>query len=123
MFQSFKIENGIVKGFHRNLDNSDLQRDLIAMLDFHDISVAKAKIQEYKVKEYYFLCNIEISSQYRGKGSGTTLLKEVKSLNKPIILVADEKETNSFDLVKWYEKNGFISIMPTQYGPLMIFIP
>lgn len=47
---------------------------------------------------------IVVDKDYRGKGIGTRLLRELIQKNKPIVLTP----SNDSDVIKFYKKNGFV---------------
>lgn len=72
------------------------------------------------------LQNVNIFEERRSEGYGRIALDDfiVKSYDKgakSILLIADVGEENKFNLVKWYERNGFIQIgMSGLKNPIMV---
>jgi len=70
------------------------------------------------------LKHVWVEEEYRGEGIGTILLEEF--LNQAyeqkmefLYLVADTGECNEFDLVSWYEANGFKKVTAKEDFPFM----
>lgn len=66
-----------------------------------------------------------VEDEYMNRGLGTELLEafiEEAAENgaQAILCVADIYEDNEFDLVKWYERWGFKTIVQTSAGPMMV---
>ena len=72
------------------------------------------------------LRNLYVDEDYRDQGHGNELLEEfmieaAESGAEAVLLIADDAESNSFNLIEWYEGYGFEIITKTGSGPLMIF--
>ena len=72
------------------------------------------------------LKNINVYDDYRGEGYGNKILEYfidecIDNDVKDIILVADkdEEQKEGFDLVKWYESNGFEIVGKIYDNPIM----
>lgn len=69
--------------------------------------------------------NLDVDEAYRGQGWGNSILESIISEKQVdgIILIADMYETQSpgFNLVKFYEKNGFMKVTTHLDCPVMIY--
>lgn len=67
---------------------------------------------------------IWVEEEYRGEGIGSSLLEEFLFQSKEynmdaVCLVADTGECNAFNLVSWYESNGFVKVTEDDDFPFM----
>ena len=77
-----------------------------------------------------FLNNINVDEEHRGQGHGEDMLQWFESSAadngaEVVFLFADinEEQTQGFELVKWYIKNGYEEVHPPEgllYCPLMM---
>lgn len=70
------------------------------------------------------LKNMWVEEGERGQGIGSELLLEFfdkvdEHGMKAVYLIADTGEDNNFDIVSWYESNGFRKLTPKEEFPLM----
>lgn len=70
------------------------------------------------------LKNMWVEEEERGQGIGSELLSEFLSKTeeyglKAVYLIADTGEDNDFNIVSWYESNGFSKLTPKEEFPLM----
>lgn len=73
------------------------------------------------------LKNVWVEEEERGSGIGSELVEsfitEAKERDMQVIyLVADTGESNTFDIVSWYESFGFVKVSPLENYPLMKWV-
>lgn len=67
---------------------------------------------------FIFIDYLLVTSQHRGKGTGSKILNKLKERNKTIVLEVeppDAEDHSTMKRIRFYEKNGFVRAEHIQY--------
>lgn len=118
----FDFEDGTVSGY---VVSSDAEQ-VVNWLHKHHINDSEIINNLRSYDKIAFLNNINVDEDSRGNGIGQDLLEsfEEEALSQgvnAIVLIADihEFQKEGFNLVEWYSRNDYRTILETESGPLM----
>lgn len=118
------LEDSNIFGYCGSLSNEESFLYFSAFFKEEDLNNMRIWLKTHKITEFYVLRNIYVDEKNRNQGTGKRLVSLFikESQGNPILLLASPDE-EGFDLVSWYEKQGFIlSPFACEDGPLMIKI-